>query len=123
MPTYIFENPKTKETIEVFQRINETHEYTDKDGTKWNRVFTVPNTAVDTEVDPFSSEDFVKKTSQGCGTMGELWDRSKEMSEKRIEKLGHDPIKNKYYKDYSKKRKGLKHTDQIKENKEKISND
>jgi hypothetical protein len=45
------------------------------------------------------------------------------MGEKRIEKLGHDPIRDKFYKDYSKKRKGLKHTDQIKENKEKFSND
>ena len=123
MPTYIFENPKTKKTIEVFQRINEPHEYADEDGIKWNRVFTVPNAAVDTEVDPFSSEDFVKKTSQGCGTMGELWDRSKELSEMRKEKLGHDPVKEKYLERYSKKRHGLKHTEEIKENRKKFSDD
>jgi len=123
MPTYIFQHPETEETIEIVQKINDLHQHTDEDGTEWNRVFTVPNTAVDTSVDPFNSEDFVKKTGQDCGTMGELWDRSKELSEMRKEKLGHDPVKEKYLERYSKKRHGLKHTEEIKENRKKFSDD
>jgi hypothetical protein len=42
--------------------------------------------------------------------MGDLWDRSQELSDKR-KKLysGEDPVKKKYYKDWSKKRKGKVH--------------
>ena len=38
-----------------------------------------------------------------------MWDRSKELSEKRKEKEGRDPVQQQYFKDYSKKRKGVKH--------------
>lgn len=42
--------------------------------------------------------------------MGDLWDRSQELSEKR-KKLygGEDPVKKKYYDNWSKKRKGKVH--------------
>ena len=35
----------------------------------------------------------------GKGTVGELWDRSRELSEKRKDKLGYDPVKKKYLDD------------------------
>ena len=41
--------------------------------------------------------------------MGDLWDRSKELSDKRAhENGGVDPIRANYEKDYSSKRKGKK---------------
>ena len=44
------------------------------------------------------------------GTMGEMWDYSKELSEKR-KKIsgGEDPIRKKAEKKYSDKRKGMKY--------------
>tara|TARA_A100001037_G_C14999453_1_gene566302 strand:- start:354 stop:701 length:348 start_codon:yes stop_codon:yes gene_type:complete len=109
MPTYVFEHPESGETIEVVQKIKEPHVYVDEDGLEWNRVFTVPNANIDTEIDPFSSREFAEKTKNKSQNLGDLWDRSKELSEKREKTLGHDPVKKKYFKDYSKKRKGMKH--------------
>ena len=89
---YIFENPETGEFVEVFQQINEPHTYS-RDGVTWNRVWTVPNAGIDTMLDPFNQEKFVDKTYQSKNTLGNMWDRSREMSDKRKQKLGYDPIK------------------------------
>ena len=44
-----------------------------------------------------------------------MMDYSKELSHVRAEKNGGiDPVKEKYYKEYSSKRKGAKHVDQMK---------
>jgi hypothetical protein len=44
-----------------------------------------------------------------------MFDYSKEMSERRAEKAGGvDPVKKKYFEDYSKKTGGKKHTAQSK---------
>ena len=111
MPFYIYQNPNTEEYIEILQGMNDEHEYTDSNGVKWNRVFTIPNAAIDLETDPFDNSQFIEKT-QNAGSMGELWDRSAELSHKRAEKRdGIDPLKKKYFKDYSAKRDGAKHLD------------
>ena len=109
MPVYLFSNPNNpEEIIEVVMSVNDVHEYV-KDGLKWDRIFTIPNAAVDTQLDPFNSNDFVKKTGKGSDTYGALLDRSQEMSIKRQDKLGYDPVKEKMFADYSKKRKGTEH--------------
>jgi hypothetical protein len=56
-----------------------------------------------------SEQDFVRVTSSQRGNVGDLFDRSKELSEKRQKIYGKDPVKNKYFKDWSKKRGGKKH--------------
>ena len=109
---YVFEHPETGEQEEVSQSMNDEHTYT-KDGVKWNRVWLVPNASIDTKVDPFSSKDFVAKTSNKKGTLGNLFDQSKEMSERRKDKDGVDRLAEKEAKDYNKKT-GLKHMSQIK---------
>ena len=49
------------------------------------------------------------------GTVGDLLDASKEMSQKRAESNGGvDPVKEKYFKKYSESRRGAKHPDEIK---------
>lgn len=65
-------------------------------------------------IDPHDSKAFLKKTNVP-GTVGEMWDRSKELSERRAAKEGADPVKQAYYKDYSKKHKGRKHISEKKE--------
>ena len=115
MPIYQFQNEKTGEKIDVVMSVHDTHEYVDKTGYKWQRVWTVPNAAVDTVVDPFNSKDFVNKTTKK-GSVGDLWDLSAELSHKRAEKTGtSDAVKENYYKNYSRKRKNLKHQTQVKE--------
>lgn len=112
MPIYLFENPKTKEVIEVVQRMNEEHIYIVK-GVKWNRVFTKPSASIDTQIDPNSSRDFIEKTKNKNYSIGALWDKSAELSEKRAKVDGIDPIKEKEIKKYEDKTK-KKHPSKIK---------
>lgn len=112
MPLYLFRNPKTNKIIQVFQEMNAEHTYSEN-GILFERVFTVPNTAIDSEINPDSATQFVEKTGKMKGTLGEIWDYSKELSEKRIREKGHDPVREKAENNYSKKRKGLKYKEKI----------
>lgn len=114
-PIYIYKHPENEKHIEVFQTMMEDHVYVDSDGLEWKRVFTIPNASIDSQIDPYSSKEFVQKTENKKGTIGDMMDYSKEMSEVRSEKNGGiDPVKEKYFKDYSAKRNGEKHFDEIK---------
>ncbi len=107
MPIYLFSNPENdSDVVEVIMSVNDIHEY-NKDGIKWNRVWQNPEMGIDTKLDPFSSKDFIRATSKSKDSIGSLFDRSKEMSIKRAEKLGHpDPLKQKHYAQYRKTRHG-----------------
>jgi len=109
MPLFTYEHPETGETVDIIQGMNDEHEYADKEGVVWIRVFHAPNSNIDTQLDPFDSKAFVDKTGANKGTYGEMMDRSREMSEKRKDKLGYDPVQKKYFKEYSKARRGTKH--------------
>jgi hypothetical protein len=93
MPLYLFEHPETRETVEVVQKMNDPHVYVDEDGTEWSRVWVAPNAAMDSNVDPFSESDFVRKTASMKGTVGDIWDYSKELGERRKDKEGKDKLK------------------------------
>ena len=110
MPIYIYQNPKNNEIKEVVQSVHDEHEYYENK-IKWNRIFTAPEVnAFDKLNAESTSKQFADLTGKQKGTMGDLWDRSKELSEKRKKIYGgQDPVKNKYYKDWSKKRKGKVH--------------
>ena len=111
MPIYIFANPDNHfETIELIQDMNDIHEYY-RDGKKWDRVFTKPQASFDTAIDPFNSNDFVEKTRNKRGSLGDLWDKSSELSEKRAKIGGKDAILEKSHKDYQKTRRGKIHPD------------
>lgn len=121
---YVFQNPETKEIREVFQNMHDEHVYyTEENGKtiKWNRVFTVPNTSVDSKIDPYSKKSYLEKTSNLNGTYGDLQDISRELSEKRAKDHGgKDPLKEKYFKKYAEKRNGKQHPEA---KKKKISTD
>ena len=115
MPIYIYKHPETEEYVEVVQTMVEDHVYFDANGLEWKRVFTTPNMSIDSQIDPHSSKQFIEKTAAKKGTLGEMMDYSKEMSQMRAESNGGiDPVKEKYYKDYADKRGGAKHFDQMK---------
>lgn len=107
---YVFKHPKKEEYVEVYQDIHAKHEYSDKRGLKWERVFTAPNIGIDTKQDPFSQKQFLEKTRLSNGKVGDLLDRSLELSEKRASKNGGvDPVREKFFKDYAKNRRNKKH--------------
>lgn len=106
---YLFRNPLTDEIIEVTQRISEPHIYIDSEGCEYERVFTIPNACIDGKIDPFSRQSFLDKT-KNKGSVGDLLDRSKELSEMRKSKNdGIDPVQTKFFDDWSKERKGRIH--------------
>lgn len=120
MPEYLFVNDsKPSETSLRVYHMNEAPSVgttiVDLDtGIKWKRVFTKPQAAIDTQCDPHSVSDFVKVTNRK-DTIGSLWDRSAEMSERRAAKDGKDFVKEGFYDNYAKKRKGRQHPQRMRE--------
>lgn len=110
MPSYLFRNPVTNEIKEVSMPMDAEHSYSEN-GVKFEREFTIPRAAVDTNFDPFNKTDFVNKTRSKVGTVGNILDLSKELSIKREEKAGRDNLKEQYYKNYADRRRGSKHPD------------
>lgn len=115
MPEYAFVR-SDDETISclLFYRMAEVpsvgSEIADDQGIVWRRVFTSPNAAISITSDPYSSRDFKARTDNKNLTLGNLFDMSKEASDKRASKEGKDPIREKYLADYSKARKGYEHS-------------
>ena len=94
MPVYVFKHPEHPIIIEEVQKMSDPHVYIDEDGLEWERVWTTPTTSIGMNSDPDSSQQFVDKTKGW--SVGEMWDYSKELSEKREGKRGHDHIKHTY---------------------------
>ena len=118
MPYYLFEN--NGEIKEIFQHMNDLHEYREN-GIKWNRIFIKPNAGIDTNWDPNSKTDFANKTGSKKGTLGEILDKSAELSSIREQKYGKDDVKENYYRNYSKTRDGKIHLNERKEKLAKIT--
>ena len=108
MPLYNYIDDDDGEIYEVEQGMNDVHELFIS-GKKLRRLFSIPNAAVKTRLDPFSSKDFVEKTGGMKGSVGDMLDMSAEMSAARAEKHdGVDPVQRKHFDDYE-KRVGKKH--------------
>lgn len=115
MPMYIFEHPKTGEQAEVFFGMNEEKKHIDEEGTEWKRVFVSSQLSTEGSIDPWDNADFVNKTGNKKGSYGDILDLSQELSDKRAsQNNGVDPVKQKYFKDYSKQRGGKKHPAEMK---------
>ncbi len=108
MPLYSFLNEETNETIDIFMSMNDKHEYVDEHGFQWRRLFTVPYTSLDVNLDPRSKKDFIRRTEK-YSKLGDLMDCSKELSEKREQKDGRDGVKDKFFEDYKRNRNGKEH--------------
>ena len=110
MPIYLYKNPKTEEIIEVVQKMDDPHVYSDEEGLEWDRIFTSPNMNVtDNLIGADTTEkEFVRKTHEKNYSLGDMWDLSAELSEKRKRVNGKDPIKEKAQKKYE-RRTGKKH--------------
>ena len=78
-----------------------------------------PNLSFDTNVDDTSSKSFVTSSQNKNYTYGDLFDKSAEASQKRAEKYGKDPIKEKQYANYRKQTNGKLHPQEMKDRWEK----
>jgi len=115
MPIYVYKHPETDECREIFQGMNDEHVYSEE-GVEWQRVFLSPNASIDSSIDPFSKKQFIDATENKKGTIGDMMDMSKELSEKRAEKIGgKDPVKEKFYDNYAKERNGAAHPNRMRE--------
>ena len=106
MPLYVFQHPEDENLVkDVFFNMNDEKKYTDEEGVEWKRVFLSSQLSCEASIDPWSNADFVNKTANKKGSYGDLMDQSAELSAQRAkENGGIDPVKQKYYKDYSDKR-------------------
>jgi len=118
MPYYLFENTDTGEVHEIWFHMNDEKIYNGENNDqvgKWKRLWTVPNAAISSIVDPYNTKSFVAATTNKKGqTVGEMWERSAELSKVRADKEGIDPVKQKFYEDYQKST-GLKNQYQARE--------
>ena len=104
MPLYTFTNGK--EFRDVFFHMDDEKKYVDETGFEWKRVFSRPSILMNSStLDPFSAEEFSRSTEGKNYTVGDMWDRSAELSEKRERIVGEDPVKKKMYEDYKKRTK------------------
>ena len=108
-PIYTYKHPDRDEYLEVIQAMKDDHVYVDEEGVKWEREYTSPNAQIKDTIDPFNKNQFLQKTADSKGTMGDMLDRSQELSEKRKEVLGKDPVREKFFDNYAKERRGQRH--------------
>ena len=105
MPLYIFSHPETGEIREVFFHMDDDKSYVDEDGIKWQREYSSPELNASGKTDPWNSKQFVEKTGKGRGKLGDMLDMSADLSKERAsQNNGVDPMKENYYKRYSKER-------------------
>ena len=110
MPIYQFIHPDTEEVIELVQSMKEDHVYIDEKGVEWKRVWNVPQASFDTQVDANDKNAWMRKMENKKTTVGDMAAQGEELSRKRsAQNGGEDPVRRKYFDDWSKKRKGKKH--------------
>jgi len=109
MPIYVYKHPEKEEYEEIIQTMNEPHTFS-REGVEWERVFLAPNAAISASDDPFNGNNYVEKTANMKGTVGDLLDYSAELSQKRADLNGGvDPVKQKALQNYSEKTGGKEH--------------
>jgi len=126
MPLYSFIREEDGKIEDVFFHMDDKKIYNGKDGKeigKWKRIWLKPRMSVDSiAIDPYSSNDFNRVTNKG-GKLGDLWDRSEELSQKRVDRDGIDPVKQTFYEKYKKTHKGNSHPQEKKEKSKKQLDD
>ncbi len=115
MPVYDFHNEESGKTISVLVPLHasdkERAQQRGGDGKIYRRVFAAPLAAKDTRMNDGTLADFRRTTSDKNLKVGEMWQISKEASEKRKQMSGgEDPVQEKFYQDYEKTTHG-KHAD------------
>ena len=111
MPLYSFFSESKNEYRDVFFHMNDEKNYCGEDGTEageWRRIYTVPTASIDTRIDPNNRNEFIRRTDK-YKSVGDLLDKSKELSEQRKAKDGRDSVQEKFFANYEKITNGKKH--------------
>ena len=112
MPLYTFSHPSNGQIIDVFFHMNDEKKYIDDSGIEWVREYHSPELNATGQTNAWNSKQFVEKTGRNKGKLGDMLDLSSELSRERASQNGGlDPLKEKYYKRYSKERNGAIHPD------------
>lgn len=114
MPSYEMENLATGKIELFFIPITEypsLGEVREIDGEKWRRVITEAPMGIVKSSDNPTLNNFINESASKRGTVGDLMEKSQEMSEKRAKDSvnGRDPVKDKWFDRWSKKRDGKQH--------------
>ena len=111
----LFYNTETDEYREVEMSMKEYAPYRGENGNEdcWERVYDTPQISMGNstakKVNPYSQKEFVERTGKMKGNFGDMFDYSKELSDRRAKDHGGvDPVKEKYFRNYEKKT-GKKH--------------
>lgn len=122
MPYYTFQRDDGV-TEDVFRHMDEEKTYAGEKGDevgRWTRIYHVPQMSLDTHIDPFDKNAFINNLSNKRETVGDTFDRSAELSEKRAAARGGvDPVKQKALENYAAKRHGKRHPSELAKNMEK----
>ncbi len=99
-----------KEDFQIHTRV--------EDKKVFKRIYSSPLFSKDTDTGDGSKADFERTITGKNDTLGDVWKRSKDLSEQRAAKNGGvDPVLEKYYSDYEKKNR-TKHADVLKKNRQ-----
>lgn len=114
MPVYDFHHAETNHTISVLVPLTATDKERAQqvqDGKVYKRVYAAPLAAKDLNPKDGTLSDYRRTTGEKNLTVGEAWEASREMSERRAAQHGgKDPVKEQFYRDYEKTNHG-KHPD------------
>lgn len=112
MPLYTFQkNSKIKDFFFNSSEVVSIGATVDIEGETWTRIPVNPNVQIDSieKININDPKKFAEVTGKKKGTVGSLFDLSKELSEKRAERNGgEDPVAKEFEKNHAKKRKGKK---------------
>jgi hypothetical protein len=114
MPVFDFESPDGKiiSVLVTLKDPDHLRQVQIVDGVKYKRVYSAPLAAKDIKRGDGTRDDFTRLTTDKKGlTIGQMTELSKELSAEREAKMGRDPAKEKFYRDYE-KRMGRKHQEE-----------
>jgi hypothetical protein len=119
MPVYDYADPATGKIISVLVTLTEpdSARHTQvQDGVTYNRIYSAPLAAMDTQKGSMTQQDFNRVTQNKNLKVGDFWEISKEMSQDRADKNGgYDPVKEKFCEKHQKEY-GKPHKDVIDRN-------
>ncbi len=123
MPIHDFIHEESSETLTVYVAASAPaaeHQQQTRDGKVYKRIYSVPLMATNmgTRHGDATEADFRRATTDKKGLkMGDMQEISAEMSAKRAQRNGLDPVQEAYYERYAQENGGEKHTNVVKREK------
>lgn len=120
MPIHQFTDEASGATIDVYVSANAPateHQTQVLNGVTYRRVYSVPLASKDTSFGDCDRGDFARKTGDKRGLrVGDAWEISAEMSERRAQRDGVDGVREQFYSNYAKEN-GERHPDVVRKEK------